>query len=136
MIEFTVPGMPRGKGRPRFGGGHAYTDNKTRDYEQLIRLCYQREAGTYDFPGAVCLAIRVVLPVPKSDSRRTRTDKLTGHIPPTRKPDVDNVAKVVMDALNGLAWADDKQVTQLSVAKFYGAEARTEVVVADYGGRQ
>lgn len=135
MIKFTVPGMPRGKGRPRFTrDGHAYTDGQTRDYETLVRQCYQQAAGTYDFPGAVCLSVRIVLPVPGSDSRRVRTDKLIGCIPPTRKPDVDNVAKIVMDALNGAAWADDKQVTQLSVAKFYGSEARVEVCVTAAGG--
>lgn len=130
MVQFTVPGMPRGKGRPRFAG-HAYTDSRTREYEALVQACYRREAGAYDFPGPVEVSIAAVIPIAKGDSRRTRNDKLTGRMQPTRKPDVDNIAKAVMDALNGLAWQDDKQVVRLSVCKRYGEEARTIVCVDD-----
>lgn len=130
MVRFAIPGAPRGKGRPRFAG-HAYTDNKTRAYEQLVQTCYRQEAGAFDFSGAVELSIMAVIPIAGSDSKATRNGKLCGLIQPARKPDVDNIAKIIMDALNGLAWQDDKQVVRLSVCKIYGETAKTIVQVSE-----
>ena len=52
--------------------------------------------------------------------RQTQDAKICGEIPCTIKPDCDNIAKIVLDALNGLAYDDDSQVTELEVHKFYG----------------
>ena len=108
-IKFTVPGVPVGKGRPRVTAHGTYTPQKTRDYEQKVRLCWKAQSGVSFASGVPLLAsIVAYFPVPKSASRR-RQEALEGtfHI---SRPDSDNVAKAILDSLNGLAYPDDAAV--------------------------
>ena len=130
-IRFVVPGAPRGKARPRFANGHAYTDEKTREYEQLIAFMYKKNAKGYMFPDDVPLAIRIHTyhPIPKSASKKKHAEMLHGDIVPTVKPDADNIVKCIMDALNKNAYADDKQVVFLTVQKHYAEEPCVSVEI-------
>lgn len=129
----TIPGKPQGKGRPRFTKyGHAYTPEQTRRYEELIRTCWMEQADGWNMKeGGVGIIVFAYMPVPKKASKDKRSGMLSGRIPATVKPDSDNVLKVVLDALNGHAWTDDKQVVSASVQKIYAEEARLEVVLYD-----
>lgn len=122
--SFTVPGEPRGKGRPRFftRGKHVgtFTDAKTAAYENLIKLEAER-AGVPLIEGPVLLKVTAFLGVPKSASKKKRADMLADAARPERKPDIDNVIKAVMDGLNGVAFADDKQVVGLTISKFWNS---------------
>lgn len=121
MIEFIVPGEPQGKARPRVernkytGCVHARTPDKTVAYEELIRIrCpYQTLYGQLN------LAIDAVYGIPKSTSKKQSIDMRLGSILPTKKPDADNIAKIVMDALNGYVYPDDKNIVELVVRKRY-----------------
>lgn len=113
-VSFDVWGRVSGKGRPRFTrGGHAYTPKGTRDYESAIRDAFEnahgRPPGPFSGPIAVC--IMTYRQLPKSTPKSVISE------PDTHKPDIDNVAKIVLDALNGVAWLDDAQVTSLEVVK-------------------
>lgn len=113
-VCFDVLGKVMGKGRPRFTrGGHAYTPKGTRDYERAIREAFENAPGRppEPFSGPVSVCIKTYRQLPKS------TPKSVIREPDTHKPDADNVAKVVLDALNGVAWIDDAQVTSLTVVK-------------------
>lgn len=113
-ISFDVFGKVRGKGRPRFTrGGRPYTPKTTRDYEVDIREAFENASGRPQepFSGPIAVCIMTYRQLPKS------TPKSVIREPDTHKPDADNVAKVVLDALNGLAWLDDSQVTRLTVVK-------------------
>lgn len=132
MIRFDIPGVPQGKGRARAGkvAGKArlFTPEKTVAYEGLIALCArQAMAGRPPITGPVDVTVRCVFPVPASWSKRRRAEALGGLIRPTGKPDADNVAKAVGDGCNGVVWADDSAITDLTVTKRYGD--RPEVVV-------
>ena len=108
-ITFSVP-VVRGKARPRVTrNGHAYTPAPTREAEDAIRHEWCRVAcGAQAMPHVpVTVEIVTERQVPKSKSVSSEPD--------TFKPDADNVAKLVLDALNGIAWADDSQVTHLDV---------------------
>ena len=108
-ITFSVP-IVKGKARPRVTrGGHAYTPAETRQAEDAIRHEWCRVAyGAQAMPHVpVTVEIVTERQVPKSKSVSSEPD--------TFKPDADNVAKLVLDALNGIAWADDSQVTRLEV---------------------
>lgn len=119
MINLTIPGEPRGKGRPRFmHSGHTYTDEKTKAYESAVKAAWYK-AGRKKISGAVYVHISAYFSVPKSGSKALRADKLNGLALPTKKPDVDNIAKIILDALNGLAFDDDKDVVYLDVTKHY-----------------
>lgn len=128
MIEFTIPGDPRGKARPRVvrlknGASMSYTPDKTVAYEELIRQRFRQQWSSTELPfpdkTPVCVMITACFGIPKSTSKKARTAMLSGQTYPTKKPDVDNVVKIVLDALNGFAWHDDAQVIDLHISKTY-----------------
>lgn len=122
-IAFEVPGEPRGKGRPRFSrDGHAYTDSETKAYEEKIVTYYRKAFGGFRWPDTsfVAVAITAVYPIPKSATKAAIAGMQAGLILPSRKPDIDNVLKVVLDALNGVAYKDDSKVVAVRARKIYG----------------
>ena len=128
--SFKIPGVPVGKGRPRFTkSGHAFTPEKTRAYEQLVRSCYKKECKGVKLSGAISVMIAAYFPPLKSDSKRTWDQKESGKVLPVKKPDCDNIAKAVLDALNGLAYDDDAQIVSAVILKKYGFPARVEVML-------
>ena len=120
-IIIEIAGEPRGKGRPRFArSGHTYTPAATRAYELAIRFPAQQQMdGRLPLDGALELVVTATFPVPTSWSRRKREAAIAGTLPHVTKPDVDNLLKVV-DALNQITFADDKQIVRAVVVKRYG----------------
>ena len=57
--------------------------------------------------------------IPKSISKKKKQEMLEDKIRPTIKPDTDNIAKSILDSLNGIAYKDDKQIVSLKVDKYY-----------------
>lgn len=114
-VTFTVPGKTRGQGRPRFGrGGHAYKDKRDVEWEGHIRECfldaYPQEMGATMFGcNPVGITVAVYPALPKNTPKKVTSDHKC------QKPDVDNIGKAVMDALNGYAYDDDCQVWSLSI---------------------
>lgn len=130
--EFRIPGEPKGKARPRFGKGRTYTPAETAEYEQLIACEYKRQCDGYMFPKTdrgIEIAIIAYFGMPKSASKKKRKAMLEGDIVPTKKPDADNIAKIILDGLNGIAFEDDAHVTSLSVDKAYSVEPHVYVVI-------
>lgn len=134
MLAFTIPGAPQGKARARTcRNGHTYTPDGTVLYENLVKTEFLQQCGrgqriTGDRP-ALHMEIVAVYPVPASYSKRNRVAALSGDMLPAKKPDADNIAKIIADALNGLAYDDDAQITDLSVMKRYGEEPEVRVKV-------
>ena len=132
-IYFVVPGDPQGKGRPkassRGGFVRMYTPAATRQYEEKIAWAATLARGTWP---VMCtpMSLRVVAhhPIPVSWSKRKQQQALAGELVPG-KPDLDNVAKAVLDALNGVIYLDDKQVIKLVAEKKYSFDPRVEVYV-------
>ena len=123
MVSFTIPGAPVGKGRPRATRtGHVYTPDTTVTYENLVKLMWQDTgAKPFDADRQLAVKINAVYSIPKSVSNKRRAAMMEGTIRPTKKPDIDNVVKIICDALNGLAYHDDSQIVYLAVEKWYGA---------------
>lgn len=127
MHKITVPGLPKGKGRPRYYQGRAVTPTATRDYEKKIALCWQTQ-GRPVFPDRqpVIVWIRAYFPIPKRAKKRDKA-ALEGAFC-LKTPDSDNIAKCVLDALNRLAYHDDSVVQLGGVYKFYtNAAPRLEI---------
>lgn len=122
-----IPGKPVGKERPRFDGRHAYTPQKTREYEKLVKYCYNTSARGETLSGAVAADITVLRHIPDSCGKAKRASM--ANTPCETKPDCDNVAKAVLDALNGIAYQDDAKVTHVCVDKRW-TEGRDAVLVA------
>lgn len=137
MIQFTVLGEPVGKSRPKFStfNGHAmaYTPQKTVNYETLVKLSYQQQCNDkpYDKDIPLRAEITAYFPMPKSTSMKRKKMMLDGQIRHTKKCDADNLAKAVLDALNGIAYYDDSQVCELSVSKLYGDNPRVIVSISE-----
>lgn len=130
---FTVPGMPIGKGRPRVTSHGTYTPKRTRDYESLVQLCWKTQSGVVMPSGAPLMArVLAYFPIPKSTSKRKR-EAMEGAFKISR-PDCDNIAKAILDSLNGLAYHDDSAVQLGSVWKLYTNGApRVEVRIWEAG---
>ena len=135
MIAVHIPGVPRGKGRPKFyrrqdGGVGTYTPETTVSYENLVRFATQeamRGAGPLD--GPVALEMFFFLPIPKSAGKKVRADMGAGKVHPAKKPDLDNITKAVLDGMNGVAFHDDAQVVQITALKAYSDRPGAHVVV-------
>ena len=106
MINFTVYGEPQGKARPRFrkvgNFVQTYTPQKTKSYEDEIKMFAKAAMGAtepLETPVEVFLYIRNS--VPASYSKKRTEACLSGQEKPTKKPDLDNVAKAFLDGMNG-----------------------------------
>ena len=135
-MKIIIPGVPVGKGRPKFStfGGYpkAYTPQKTVNYENLVKMAfYASGAKPFDKDVQLRAEITAYFPIPKSVSNKKRLEMLSGVIMHTKKPDADNVAKTILDALNGLAFYDDSQICKLGVCKMYSDEPRAEVTIRE-----
>mgnify|MGYP003630863029 CR=1 FL=1 len=115
----TVQGEPIAKGRPRFARGHTYTPKRTIDAENIIKLA-AFEAGVEKMEGPLRLRVTFSMRIPKSWPAQSRKEALEGFIRPTKTPDMDNLIKLVADALNGIAYEDDKQIVEIMAVKKYG----------------
>ena len=132
IIYFRIDGNPKGKDRPRFARGHTYTPKPTKDYEKKVVKTFKSEYPHYEVPtGALEVDIDVYYKPIKSISKSDRAKMLSGEIRPTKKPDADNIAKIILDALNGYAYEDDKQVVELTVKKYYAEVAHTDVYIGN-----
>ena len=69
--------------------------------------------------------------IPQSKSKKQKEKMLAGEIKPVVKPDVDNVAKSILDALNGIVYLDDKQIIELDIKKIYAETSWTEVKIEE-----
>lgn len=134
IVSFTIPGPPQGKARPKVvriktGASVTYTPDKTVRYEELVRLRYQAAANGLRFADNAAVAVEITAwyPIPKSKSKRVKAAMLAGQMAPTKKPDCDNVLKIICDALNGIAYRDDAQIVKVQLAKEYADEPRTDV---------
>lgn len=132
QVIFTIRGEPRGKGRPRFTKtGRVYTPTETAQYESLVGLSYRNSARGYKFTSPVRVTIKAFHKPPKGKSKKVTEDMLNGRILPTKKPDLDNIAKIILDGLNKVAWDDDTQVVEMMVIKRYAEEPLVAVIVEE-----
>lgn len=118
---------PVGKERPRINKmtGHFYTPKKTRNFETEVAICcyeWMKTQGKKLTSGPVGLIVTIYEEVPKSWSANRHQEALHGIIRPVKTPDVDNIVKAVMDGLQNVLYANDKQVVELSVKRWYSEE--------------
>lgn len=116
-LRIVIPGKPIGKGRPRFGKGRVYTPKKTLDYEKAVAWTAKAAMGRRRvIDGPVSLTINCFF----------KGKKVGWH---TSKPDWDNTGKLCADALNGIVYLDDRQVSHAIVRKFNGLSDYVEITV-------
>lgn len=135
-INFIVQGKVQAKQRPRFNrySGKTYTPNETIAYENWVKDCYFRSISSIDNkPTDKPLKVKIIAyyEVPRSASKKKKLQMLHNEIFPTIKPDTDNIAKSILDSLNGIAYLDDKQVVKLEVEKYYSQVSSVSVMIEE-----
>ena len=135
QISFTILGQPFGKQRPKFSragqGVKTYTPDETVSYENMVKFIYQNVAKGFMFPDKAQLSVEITAyyAIPKSTSKKKTAEMLAGTIRPTKKPDFDNIGKIICDSLNKIAYHDDSAIVEAQVHKFYGENPRVEVTL-------
>jgi Holliday junction resolvase RusA-like endonuclease len=127
-LTIEVPGNPVPKGRPRFSRGRVFTPKKTSDYEAIVAIAASnamKAAGVTKTSELVEVTVTAVIEIPKSYRGKKRTDALFGRTAPL--PDIDNLAKSILDGMNRVVWDDDRLVVKLTACKRWG-EAGTTIV--------
>ncbi|EGD47094.1 endodeoxyribonuclease RusA [Ruminiclostridium papyrosolvens DSM 2782] len=141
LIKLTIPGEPCAKGRPRVGKFGTYTPEKTLNYETLVKELYIIQHANKKLQGQLKIDIKAYFKIPQGEIPKAKKPKpqtlqryndiLNGKIRHTKKPDWDNVGKIISDALNGLAYDDDSQIVSAIVEKFYSNDPRVEVEISE-----
>lgn len=122
-MKLIIPGKPMGKQRPRvLKSGITYTPKETANYEVYIKQLFATEYKMHKpKEGPLIMRITAYFPIPQSTSKSKKVAMERGDIRPTKKPDIDNIIKIIADALNGLAYLDDKQIVSCTVEKYYSS---------------
>ena len=134
-IVVEIPGEPVAKGRARSTTkGHHYTPEKTRTKEGIIAaLSFQAMAGLPPLAGPIKITFQAIMSIPQSWSAKKREAAISGLLPPTKRPDLDNLVKLATDGMNGIVWGDDSQITKMVAEKVYGYHPKTIVTVTPIG---
>lgn len=138
VLRFTIPGEVKawsraGLGRTASGKPMHFTPKATRRNEAAwAAAAYEALRGGAPLEGPLQVFVTARFMPPKSAPKKTLAGMLSGHIFPTRRPDLDNVLKN-LDGLNGVAFRDDAQVVQITAAKVYAESAGVDVTIIPMG---
>ena len=126
-VNFEILGKPMGKGRPRLGRYSVHTPARTANYETLVKWTFVDKYKDFEImKKPIRATITAIFEVPKSYSNKQR-EKAIANVYYTHKPDCDNIAKIILDSLNKLAYQDDSQIASLIVIKMYGPKEKVIV---------
>lgn len=130
MIKFVVPGRPQEKQRPRWSRTRMYSPIQTVNYETYVREIFVISYPDFiPLEGPLKMTITAYLMIPKSTSKKRTKLMIERIIIPEKKPDWDNLGKIVSDALEGLAYKYDGQIATGIVYKRYSDQPRLEVEI-------
>lgn len=130
LASVRIDGPPTAKGRPRFTRmGRAFTPAKTRQAEGYIRHQIVEQAGMLRLEGPLRVTVACFMAVPGSWSKLKQAQALTGAVHHIGRPDLDNLAKAVLDAANGYLWCDDAQIVALVLSKSYAERPGVRLTV-------
>ncbi len=142
MIELIVPGKIVPQQRPKFARHgdfiQTYDPKPCRDYKRMVQLfanqAVAKQRGFKPYDKAVEVVLWFFLEIPYSYSDTDRLDAANGRIRPISRPDLDNMAKGVLDAVKGILWTDDSLIVTMHIKKFYTAgKERVELYVKGIG---
>ncbi len=133
--EFEIIGDIVGKERPRVNmyTGMVYTPNRTKDYEMLVQQSFKIKYPNHEtLKGRLSVEIIAYMKIPKNTGKKKTEEMLNNIISPTKKPDVDNIAKSILDAMNKFVFEDDNQVSKVLVEKKYSEVEKAYVKIVEY----
>ena len=129
-IKFEIPGKIMGKQRHRSTrNGKMYTPSQTVNYEDFVRYIYYSLKDRPWFTEQTKITIETYQKIPSGTSKIKTKKMLKKTIRPAKKPDSDNVLKIIMDGLKGVAYPDDNIIVEAFVRKFYGLSEKAIVIL-------
>ena len=129
IISFTVQMEPVAKGRAQWGRFGTYTPEKTRTAENTFQTLAMRYKPAFTLKTALRVSLTFWKSIPTSLSGKKRDLAILGKIMPTGRPDTDNFAKLVLDAMNGHFYEDDSQIVKLECEKRYAETPMIAVII-------
>lgn len=136
MVTITLPGEPQPKQRPRWRlvKGHVttYTPTETTEYQTYVSTEYMKQHGEMFTDAAVDLNVIFYMSIGRSLPEREKRAIRLGLKRPLKRPDLDNLIKIIMDGLNGVAYDDDKQVVKIIAEKKYSDEPRVVFCLTEH----
>lgn len=133
-VKFTVPGQPVPQGRPRFTTKpfvRTYDPPKSAKYKRKVKRFAEKVAPDKPLQGELYAEVLIYKETLKSFSKIKKAAAEARTLRPTTKPDVDNYAKGILDAVKGIIWEDDGQVVDLVTRKFYSEIPRAEITIRE-----
>lgn len=132
-VLFFVPGQPVPKKRPRvMKSGVTFTPKESLYYENRVLGAYKQKYPMREpTKDPLRLCVTFSFPIPQSAKRKKLPDKIQPGDQFVHRPDLDNLVKSVLDALNGVAFADDAQVVMIVAQKVYGAIPGATVTITE-----
>jgi len=131
MLEYTIHTKPMPQKQTRLGKNFRYDPSK--NDKHLIMWNVQKDAPKSPLLGPIKLELTFYMPIPKSTSKTKKTQMLQEQILPTTRPDIDNLAYIVTNALKGIIYNDDAQIVDMILHKRYSEQPRTNIKVTEYG---
>ena len=129
MLLFEIEGVPIPQKQTKFikATGIAYNPSR-KDVEQ-VKWQIKPYAPQAPLEGAIEMHLTFYMPIPKSVSRAVHMQMLNGVILHVKKPDFDNLAYLITNALKQIVYRDDSQVTDCIIRKRYGERPRTVIKI-------
>ncbi len=129
-MKLIIKGEPVAKARPRVCKWGTYTPEKTVNYETLVKEMFVISKQKR-LEGQLRMEVLAYFSIPKSTSKKKHALMLDGTIRPVKRPDWDNIGKIVSDALNKLAYNDDSQIVTAYIEKWYSDQPRVEIYISE-----
>ena len=135
--EFSIPGKPIAKKRPRFairnGKGIAYNGQSTDEGKVILQLQKESEwIGLIKKPVRIDMRFWFIRPKSHYKSNNIKKDLKEGYsVYHMQKPDIDNLIKFYLDCMNGIIIEDDKQVIEINSGKYFGSLEKTFIIISE-----
>ena len=133
IIQLYIPGEPQGKQRPKWSPRGTYSPKKTVNYETYIKELFAVKYPDFrPVESVLIMELQAWLMIPTSASKKKRKLMQDLALKPGKRPDIDNVIKVVMDALEKLAYKNDSQIVEAHLYKFYAERPRLDIRISEF----
>jgi Holliday junction resolvase RusA-like endonuclease len=132
-VTICLLGEPVPFARTRHNGAQHFLPQKQRNTAAAFRLQAQQamlHSGAPAFDEPLCLEMVTVFSIPRGWSQSKRNQAIMGNIRPGKRPDIDNLYKLVADAMNAIVYRDDALIVEARLRKVYGPTPKTVVTVA------
>ena len=133
IIHLAIPGEPQGKQRHKWSPRGTYSPKKTVNYETYIKELFAVKYPDFrPVESVLIMELQAWLMIPTSASKKKRKLMQDLALKPGKRPDIDNVIKVVMDALEKLAYKNDSQIVEAHLYKFYAERPRLDIRISEF----